>query len=117
MMHMSFGMHARNKKAQDMYKLLAHHIKHVSVWLLFFHPFSSYLDASKNGQRQPQQSLQQRLVQWKGLHRQWTWPGRFTGAAVTLVNRRKIPQWTMVCTENDCPEGYVTKNTLVFERG
>jgi hypothetical protein len=66
-------MHARNKKAQDMYKLLAHHIKHVSVWLLFFHPFSSYLDASKNGQRQPQQSLQQRLVQWKGLHWQWIW--------------------------------------------
>jgi hypothetical protein len=39
MIHMSFDMRAENKKSQGMYKWLAHHVKHVSVWLLFFHPF------------------------------------------------------------------------------
>jgi hypothetical protein len=41
MMHMLFDMCVRNKKGQDMFKLLTSHAKHkhISAWLLFFHPF------------------------------------------------------------------------------
>jgi hypothetical protein len=46
-MHMSFDMRMKNKTGQDRYNLQAPHAKHVSVWLLVFHPFSSYLHTSR----------------------------------------------------------------------
>ncbi len=53
MTHMTFGMRAWNNKGQDIYRLLALHFKHVSVWLLFFYPFFliSTLPKTSSGNR------------------------------------------------------------------
>ncbi len=82
----------------------------------FSTPFSSYLNASKNRQRQPQQPLQQRLVQRKGLHWQWTWTGWFIGAVYTLIKWRTIylnARWYDVLMI--APRAYLPKKSLPLE--